>query len=67
MLQSLAEFNRQRKEARFKESQPKPNGIECPDCGEELMDSTPRYIYDSFPPQMAVSCPTCYFRGYRVA
>jgi DNA-directed RNA polymerase subunit RPC12/RpoP len=42
----------------------KGNGVECPNCGEELVDSD-NYILTSNPPQRNVHCPKCNFKSYR--
>ena len=41
--------------------EPEPNGISCPDCGTELMDTNPmeRTLRPS------VHCPDCGFSAYR--
>jgi len=36
---------------------PVPNGIACPKCGEELVDSQPNVTLTSMPPQKNVHCP----------
>lgn len=45
---------------------PIANGIECPKCSMELVDSTPNEILTTYPPQKNVHCPHCDFKGYRV-
>lgn len=47
-------------------NQPHPNGIECPECGEELWDSSPMTILTSNPPQKNIHCPACGYKGYRL-
>ena len=42
---------------------PKPNGIECPECKKELMDSD-CMVLCSYPPKKNVECE-CGYRGYR--
>lgn len=42
---------------------PKPNGIECPKCKKELMDSD-CMVLCSYPPQKNVECE-CGYKGYR--
>ena len=44
------------------------NGIACPRCGAELLDSDPRYVLASYPPQLNIHCTAegCGYRGYRV-
>jgi len=46
---------------------PQPNGIACPECGEELMDSD-ALLLTSIPPRRNIHCPgrNCVFVGYRV-
>lgn len=45
---------------------PKPNGISCPKCGEELMDSNPMITLTSHPAQKTTHCPSCEYVGYRI-
>lgn len=47
-------------------NKPHPNGITCPNCGEELMDSIPMIILTSNPPQKKVCCSSCDYVGYRI-
>jgi len=47
------------------DNSPKPNGIKCPKCGEELFDSTPDIVLTSNPPQYNVHCPKCGYKGLR--
>jgi DNA-directed RNA polymerase subunit RPC12/RpoP len=49
------------------DNSPKPNGIACPNCGEELMDSHPMITLTSHPAQKNIHCPSCDYRGYRIA
>ena len=46
---------------------PTPNGIECPNCGEELMDSQPNITLTTFPAKKNVNCSKCDYTGYRIA
>jgi len=46
-------------------SGPVRNGIACPDCGSELMDSNPSMCLTSHPPQWAIHCPGCGYAGTR--
>ena len=48
---------------------PKYNGISCPTCGSELVDSHPMETLTTDPPMKAISCPMglCGFRGTRLA
>ena len=47
--------------------EPRPNGIACPKCGEEMMDSNPMITLTSHPAQKNVHCPKCEYKGYRIA
>lgn len=68
-LQSLASHNAQKSalHACLNSSEPCPNGIACPKCGAELLDSDPVATLTSIPPKKNVNCPECDYRGYRVA
>jgi len=69
-MKTLEQHNAERYEA-FREldamSKPHANGIACPKCGKELWDSNPMCVLTSNPPQKNVHCPSCGYRGYRVA
>lgn len=43
------------------------NGIECPTCKEELMDTDPNVTLTSNPPQKNVHCPKCGYKGFRIS
>ena len=47
-------------------NEPKSNGIACPECGEELMDTNPNATLTSYPAQKNIHCPKCGTRGYRI-
>lgn len=66
-LKSLKEHNDEamRNAYAFSSNTPKLNGIECPECGEELMDSNPMMTLTSFPAQKEVRCSKCDYKGYR--
>ena len=65
-MKTLNEFNTERT-AIQKLNKPHPNGIECPECGEELWDSIPMLTLTSIPPQKNIHCPICGYVGYRLA
>lgn len=46
---------------------PRPNGIACPECGEELLDSNPNMTLTSYPAKKSIHCPKCKYNGYRIA
>lgn len=48
-------------------SHQRTNGIACPKCGTELIDSNPTMTLASYPPQKNIKCPSCDYVGYRVA
>ena len=53
----------------FMSQSPVPNGIACPKCGEELLDTQPNVTLSSMPPKKNVGCSNkeCDYVGYRVA
>ena len=68
-LQSLRDFNAARFTAArvYEDAKPPelmPNGIECPECGVELVDSDPGMLMSN-PPQKTVACQGCGFTGTR--
>lgn len=65
-LKDLDEFNVQRRRM-YTNNPPQPNGIACPKCGKELIDSNPKVTLTSNPPQKNVDCPWCGYRGHRIA
>jgi len=65
-LKSLDEHNRDARHRYRLATAPHGNGIACPECGEELMDSD-GMILTVIPPKKNVHCPACGYRGYRIA
>jgi hypothetical protein len=68
-LKSLDEYNGERVQYHFNlmSEQPRLNGIACPKCGEELVDTNPMVTLTSYPPQKNVNCLKCEYIGYRIA
>jgi ribosomal protein S27AE len=68
-LKSLEEHNSNASNMQWAmmDNSPKPNGIACPKCGEELLDSHPNVILTSMPAQKNVHCSKCDYVGYRIA
>lgn len=67
-LKSLKEFNSERyKHHESYSNIPRPNGIACPKCNLELLDSDPSTQLASNPPQKNIHCPSCDYVGYRIA
>lgn len=62
---SLDENNRRAFAIHTQDNSPRKNGIACPDCGEELMDTNPLLILCSEPPKKDVKCSVCEYTGYR--
>lgn len=44
---------------------PVANGIACPECGQELMDSSPCIVLTSHPAQVHTHCSKCTYKGTR--
>lgn len=66
-LVSLKDHNRSRQESWAQHhGYPRRNGIACPNCGEEMMD-TDAYHLLTCPPQRHVNCPACDYKGLRLA
>ncbi len=66
-LKSLVEHNKKISKYYYPGNTPETNGISCPDCGEELLDSRPNNILMSHPPQKNTHCNNCDYTGYRIA
>lgn len=68
LLRSLASWNAERRERYYAPAaKDVPNGIACPQCGGELVDSHPNVVLTSLPPKKDVHCPHCGHTDYRVA
>lgn len=71
-MKSLKEHDLERSRAWTEQSLPsggakQPNGIACPRCGEELVDTMPQVQLTSIPPRKHVGCLSCGWTGTRVA
>ena len=68
-LKTLTQHNKERYESFMTEMSPEPipNGIACPACGEELVDSDPMSTLTMSPPMKRIHCPKCNFRSTRFA
>ena len=44
---------------------PIANGIECPSCGCEMVDSDPGQSFETHPPQTPIACEQCGFSSMR--
>ena len=71
IMKTLDEFNADRRKYYFDfqkaASEPRKNGIACPHCGKELLDSAPSVTLTSDPPQKNIHCENCDYRGFRIA
>ena len=63
-LKSLENHNRDKLAANKARLRLQTNGIACPDCGEELVDSLPRVAIKELR-QYAVQCLKCEYHGFR--
>jgi hypothetical protein len=62
----LQEHNAQRQQpVYYPVAKPIPNGIACPECGAELVDSTPDQALLTHPIQYRIHCPSCGYSGTR--
>lgn len=65
-LVSLDDWNKGRQLShQFNTTFPKPNGIACPTCSEELVD-VDASILTSYPAQKRVRCSKCSYSGLRI-
>lgn len=65
-LRTLAEHNDMVHHGVDEWNKPRPNGIACPKCEKELLDTCPGIMLASNPPRKYVHCPACGYRGYRL-
>ncbi|WP_269581905.1 hypothetical protein [Roseibium sp. Sym1] len=69
-LKTLEDHNRYRGSALEKldadRASPQPNGIACPECEAELVDTDPTGVLLSNPPKKRISCLACGYLGYRI-
>jgi hypothetical protein len=68
-LKTLAEHNSEKLNTNWDlySNNPVPNGISCPMCEKEMMDSNPMMMLASIPPKKNVHCPSCGHSDYRIA
>ena len=67
-LLTLKEFNESRsKNYPFGGDSLFYNGIACPECVLELIDSDPKIELTSYPPQKQVECVECGYYGTRIS
>lgn len=70
-LKTLEQHNYERLEELkpFEKSAPSFNGIACPSCGKECVDTNPNITLTSYPAQKNIACSDeqCGWSGYRIA
>ena len=68
-LKSLGEHNALATEIQYtlNDNSPRLNGVACPKCGDEMLDSSPMTTLTSNPAQKNVHCGKCGYVGYRIA
>lgn len=59
-LKTLEEHNAQQRRAY---DAIRKNGIACPECGEEMVDTLPGVETMSLPPKKSISCLKCGWHG----
>ena len=66
-LKPLDQFNQERADAMANNwNKPTLNGIACPKCGAECIDSNPSITLTSNPPRAMIACSKCDYAGSRV-
>ena len=68
-LKTLEDHNREKENFGYDlyVNEPIPNGIACPECGKEMMDSNPYMTLASIPPKKNINCPSCGHIDFRIA
>lgn len=64
-MQTLDQHNQQALGMFQLNIQPHPNGIACPRCGKELLDTNPNFALLTSPVQYRVHCSACDYVGTR--
>lgn len=62
----LDQYNSMKAKQRAAGDKPQPNGIECPQCKEEMYDSNPFSVITTFPAKKNIHCPGCGYEAYRL-
>lgn len=65
-MKTLAEHDQERRPNYEWFDKPKLNGIACPKCGNELLDTNAAALLSN-PPKRSVHCSSCDFIGSRIA
>ena len=64
-MKTLTQHNEKKLRDHAKTLEPHLNGIACPKCSAELMDTHPYLALATMPAQYNVHCPKCTYSGYR--
>ena len=64
-MKSLIQHELDKAEYYRESTVPRPNGIECPVCQNELVDTSPLVRVMTNPPKTIVHCPACGWTGAR--
>ena len=65
-MKTIEEHNKERINS-FRVLEKVGTGIQCPQCGDELLETNPGTLLMSNPPQKIVHCPTCKYKSYIIA
>jgi ribosomal protein S27E len=65
-MKSIEEHNKERINS-FTVLEKVETGIQCPQCGDELLETSPGTLLMSNPPQKNVHCPACKYQSYIIA
>jgi len=63
MSKSLEEHNKDK----FRILERVGTGVQCPDCGDELIETNPGVILTTHPAQKKVHCNSCKYSNYILA
>jgi DNA-directed RNA polymerase subunit RPC12/RpoP len=58
-MRTLAEYEEEKRNVRISHG----TGIQCPTCGDELVESDPGTILTSNPPRKTVHCQSCNYKN----
>jgi hypothetical protein len=58
-MKTLEEYEEEKRNVRLNHG----TGIQCPACGDELVESNPGMILTSHPPKKSVHCQTCKYQN----
>lgn len=62
-MKTLEQYEAEKKQLRENHG----TGIQCPACGDELIETNPGVLLLSYPPKKDVHCPTCKYKNYITA